>query len=382
MRYHGPIVSDPPLPPAQGAALHDAKRGVRERVLAARGALSAAARAAASEVIAARLVALPSFGAARTILATLPFRTEWDARLFVAHALAAGKTVVSPRVEPARRMLTLHRIRDLTRDVAPGYRGISEPLPHCPEVAPDAVDWVLVPGVAFDPAGRRLGYGGGYYDRLLPLVPAAAPRVAGAFDVQMVAAVPAGPHDLLVDAIVTEARIVSRAPDEVTAPRAGVALAATLGIQIFVSLAATAAAVLAPEIAQTFDVAPKWIGVFVSLIYVGAMFASLASGGFIERYGAIRVSQACVVLCIAGALLVAFAPARAPALLVVAALVLGVGYGPITPASSHVLIRAAPPRSLRSPSRSSRPACRRVWPSPARCCPGWRWRWAGATRSS
>jgi len=127
---------------------------------------------------------------------------------------------------------------------------------------------------------------------------------------------------------------------------AGVALAATLAIQIFVSLVATATAVLAPEVAQSFAIAPKWVGVFVSLIYVGAMFASLASGGFIERYGAIRVSQACVVLCIAGAVAVALAPDRAVALLIVSALVIGVGYGPITPASSHVLIRTARPSNL------------------------------------
>ncbi|HEY5862760.1 MAG TPA: MFS transporter, partial [Casimicrobiaceae bacterium] len=124
---------------------------------------------------------------------------------------------------------------------------------------------------------------------------------------------------------------------------AGVALTATLAIQIFVSLVATAAAVLAPEVAQTFSIAPKWIGVFVSLIYVGAMFASLASGGVIQRYGAIRVSQACVILCVAGSVLVVLAPDRAVVLLVIAALVIGIGYGPITPASSHVLVRTATP---------------------------------------
>ncbi|MET0203776.1 MAG: MFS transporter [Casimicrobiaceae bacterium] len=127
---------------------------------------------------------------------------------------------------------------------------------------------------------------------------------------------------------------------------AGVALTATLTIQIFVSLVASAAAVLAPEVAQTFSIAPKWIGVFVSLIYVGAMFASLASGGVIQRYGAIRVSQACVILCIAGSVVVALAPDRAVVLLVIAALVIGIGYGPITPASSHVLVRTATPSNF------------------------------------
>lgn len=204
------MAPDPPLPPAPpvGAALRAAKRSVREQTIAARDALPVAARAAASAAIAARIVALPSFAAARTMLVTLPFRSEWDTRLVVDRALAAGKTVVSPRVDPVARMLSLHRIADLVRDVAPGYRHIPEPLEHCAVVAGAEVDWVLVPGVAFDIAGRRLGYGGGYYDRLLPLLPADATRIAGAYEIQIVAAVPFGPHDLTVDAIVTETRVV------------------------------------------------------------------------------------------------------------------------------------------------------------------------------
>ena len=128
--------------------------------------------------------------------------------------------------------------------------------------------------------------------------------------------------------------------------RAFVALAATLAIQMFTAFAATAAAVLAPEMAQAFAIAPKWIGVFVGLVYAGAMFASLACGGLIERFGAIRVSQVAVILCVVGTITVAFAPDRAVMLLVVAALVIGAGYGPITPASSHLLIRTAPREKL------------------------------------
>ena len=78
-------------------------------------------------------------------------------------------------------------------------------------VAPGAVDWVLVPGVAFDPCGRRLGYGGGFYDRLLPLFAPGTARVAGAFDVQIVPRVPAAPHDLAVHTIVTETRTIPAA---------------------------------------------------------------------------------------------------------------------------------------------------------------------------
>ena len=127
---------------------------------------------------------------------------------------------------------------------------------------------------------------------------------------------------------------------------AAVALAATLAIQIYVSFAATATAVLAPELAREFDVPARWIGVFVGIVYVGGMFASLGCGGFIERHGSIRVSQACVVLCALGVAAMAATPSHAPALLAAAALVIGVGYGPVTPASSHLLQRTAPPSRM------------------------------------
>ncbi len=191
--------------------LREAKRAVRERVMAARDALPAPWRAEASRAITARIAAMESFARARVVLVTLPYRSEWDATLLAAHALAQGKQVAAPRVDPPARMLRALRIDDLSRDVEPGYRGIPEPRATCTALALDRVDWVLVPGLAFDAAGRRLGYGGGYYDRLLPLLPRAVPRVAGAFEVQVVDAVPAAPHDIAVDCVVTELRTLQRA---------------------------------------------------------------------------------------------------------------------------------------------------------------------------
>jgi 5-formyltetrahydrofolate cyclo-ligase len=192
-----------------GPALRDAKRVVRERTLSARDALPEEVRAAAALAITARILALPSFAAARTTLLTLAFRSEWDTLPLVRAALASGKTVALPRVNQDTRMLVLHAILDPDKDVAPGYLRILEPLPRCPVIAPDAVEWVLVPGVAFDAAGRRLGYGGGFYDRLLPLLAPGATRVAGVFDLQVIARVPAAPHDLAVGTIVTESRTIA-----------------------------------------------------------------------------------------------------------------------------------------------------------------------------
>ena len=130
---------------------------------------------------------------------------------------------------------------------------------------------------------------------------------------------------------------------------AATALAITLAIQVFTSLAATATSVLAPEIGRDLGIAPKLVGVFVGLMYAGGMSASLVSGGFIERYGAIRVSQVCVLFCAAGLVMVigyATWPGVLMPLLIAAPVVIGLGYGPITPASSHILVRTAPPSRM------------------------------------
>jgi 5-formyltetrahydrofolate cyclo-ligase len=191
-----------------GPALREAKRALRERVLAARDALDAAFRAGASRSIAQRIATLASFRDASCVVLTLAFRSEWDTRALVEDALGRGVAVALPRVNEATRMIELHRVRDVAAETAAGYRGIPEPFASLPRIEPRHVEWILVPGVAFDLHGRRLGYGGGYYDRLLPLLPRAATRIAGAFELQLIDDIPAAPHDLLVDAVATPSRLV------------------------------------------------------------------------------------------------------------------------------------------------------------------------------
>ena len=194
--------------PIAGGALREAKRALRERVLRARDALPATVRAEAGAAIVRTLAARPDYGAARVLLLTLPYGSEWDTRLLLAVALEQGKTVTVPRVNLEQRMLDIHVVCDLGRDVEPGYRGIPEPRASCPPMELAAIDWVLVPGVAFDSRGHRIGYGGGYYDRLLPALPRSAACIAGAFELQIVDEVPTAPHDFALDAIVTDARVI------------------------------------------------------------------------------------------------------------------------------------------------------------------------------
>jgi 5-formyltetrahydrofolate cyclo-ligase len=196
---------------SDSSALRRAKQSLRGRVLAARDDLVPQVRIAGALAIRDRLKALPSFGQARCVLVTLPFRSEWDTRPLADEVLREGRRVAVPRVDREARTLHLHAIEDIDRDIVPGYLGVPEPRPTLPTVDPGDVDWVLVPGVAFDAQGRRLGYGGGFFDRLLPLVPAEAPKIAGAFDVQIVDEVPVGPFDHRIDAIATPTALLGNA---------------------------------------------------------------------------------------------------------------------------------------------------------------------------
>lgn len=197
------MAADPAAAPT-GAPLREAKQILRARIVGLRDALDAGTRTRASAAIAGTVASLESFRRAHTVLLFASFGSEWQTRPVLEGALALGKRVVLPRVDRSARVLRLQRVADLGRDLAPGVFGIPEPLPRCETVPHADIDWVLVPGLGFDRAGRRLGYGGGYYDRMLPTLPARAPRVAAAYSIQVVDEVPSAPHDVEVDALVTE----------------------------------------------------------------------------------------------------------------------------------------------------------------------------------
>ena len=118
------------------------------------------------------------------------------------------------------------------------------------------------------------------------------------------------------------------------------ALAATLAIQVLVAMAAVTVPVLAPAAAGAVGVSAGYVGFFVGITYAACMAASLVSGALVRRSGAIRVSQWCLLSCAAGLWLTA--TGLVP-LLVAGALLIGCGYGPVTPASSHILSRSTPP---------------------------------------
>jgi MFS family permease len=118
-------------------------------------------------------------------------------------------------------------------------------------------------------------------------------------------------------------------------------LAVTLAIQALVSMAVLTVPAMAPAMAQSLNVSPTLVGLYIAVVYAGAMLASLMSGPMVLRWGAIRMSQLGLLACAAGLVLLAMAPGLVSA--VVGAFLIGAGYGPITPASSHLLARTTPP---------------------------------------
>jgi 5-formyltetrahydrofolate cyclo-ligase len=179
------------------------KKEIRKMVLAARDSLSTGQRTAKSREIEERLFSLPEFKAARIVLFFASFRSEVDTGPMIRRALTFGKRVVLPKVKGAE--LGLYEITDWDKDVSPGAWGIPEPQENRP-VRLDEIDLILVPGAAFDGQGNRLGYGAGFYDKLLSTF--TKTTVALAFEAQIVPRVPAELHDIPIDKIATERRVI------------------------------------------------------------------------------------------------------------------------------------------------------------------------------
>jgi 5-formyltetrahydrofolate cyclo-ligase len=184
------------------------KVALRRVLQARRDRLEADVRAEASARITARLVALPEVARARCVLTYLSFGSEFDtAQLLQAFSAREARTVL-PRVDRVHRCLHLFHVGDLARDTVEGIWGIRQPLAdRCIEARKEEIDLVIMPGLGFTFRGERLGYGGGFYDRLLGGWREHPPLIAPAFDVQIVDTLPLDPHDMPVDLVVTESGI-------------------------------------------------------------------------------------------------------------------------------------------------------------------------------
>lgn len=157
--------------------------------------------------IARALRRLPEYRKAQAILCYVDFDGEVQTRAILEKSLSDGKKVFVPVVaDRARRHLVVAQIKDLEKDLAHrGHYGIARPLRlSSREIPLSTLDLVILPGVAFDGQGNRLGRGGGYFDRFLSRVPPSVPRVGLAFRFQVVAKLPSETHDQPVSRVITE----------------------------------------------------------------------------------------------------------------------------------------------------------------------------------
>jgi 5-formyltetrahydrofolate cyclo-ligase len=182
----------------KSALRREARERLREMIADRRAAASAQARAL--------LIAQARWQSAAAVLLYAPMSQEVDMWPLLEAGLAAGKTVALPRFEESTSTYVACRITDLKADVSPGCFGIREPNERCARNEINRLDLILVPGLAFDLQGHRLGKGRGFYDQLLVTLRGTTCGVA--FDEQIVPEVPVEPHDIRLDYLLTPTRWV------------------------------------------------------------------------------------------------------------------------------------------------------------------------------
>ncbi len=191
------FVEQSTLTDASKAAMRQQVRGVLARMPPA---LQAQCSAKARELLQRQAL----WNEARSVLFFAPLPGEVDVWPLLAEALAARKQTALPRFDRERRCYTICAVRNLDSDIGRGRFGIREPAPHCSTFPRNRLDLLLVPGIAFDLQGRRLGRGKGYYDRLLAAL--SGERCGVGFDEQVFDEIPLASHDQAVNWILTPTR--------------------------------------------------------------------------------------------------------------------------------------------------------------------------------
>lgn len=186
---------------------HDAeiaalKRELRKRSLAFRRALAAEERASYSAAITERILALEAVKQVRTIFAYAAMEDEVQTAALISSLLEMGKRVALPLIT-GKRMMEAVLVPAMDTLEYGAYHILTVREDRRVVLPPQEIDCVLVPGVAFDMDGTRLGMGGGYYDVFLPKIPCAV-KIAMAYSCQIVESIPKLSHDCGVDWIVTE----------------------------------------------------------------------------------------------------------------------------------------------------------------------------------
>lgn len=182
------------------------KEDIRKEKLSERLRLKDEYVAEHSRAIMERLAGMPELSNAKTVFVYVSAKKEVSTCELITEMLRSGKKVLVPVSNPASRQITVSELHDLS-ELCEGNFGILEPRKEFMRpAAADCIDVSIIPGTAFDENGNRLGYGHGYYDRFLAQT--SAPVIALAYEFQIVDEISPCEHDVKVDKIVTEKRII------------------------------------------------------------------------------------------------------------------------------------------------------------------------------
>jgi len=180
------------------------KNAIRKQILTLLKTQEEEDRLRKSETILARLVALPEFQASKTILFYASFDGEVETFTMMRRAQQLGKRVALPVILKNATRIIPALVNNLAQDLDVGPYGIKQPrLSDNNQLSPNDLNMVVVPGVAFDRLGHRLGRGAGYYDRFLKDLPRDVFSAGLAFDFQIVAALPQAPHDAKLSMVIS-----------------------------------------------------------------------------------------------------------------------------------------------------------------------------------
>jgi 5-formyltetrahydrofolate cyclo-ligase len=191
------------------------KSEMRQQALALRRSIPSIDLTRLSADIEARVRSLNEYSVARTIASYVAKPDEVQTESLIRHSLIAGKRVLVPKTDQLARRLIFSELRDPHLDLAPGQMGILEPRPdHLRPVDLSEAALVLVPVVAWDVRGYRLGYGRGYFDRALAGLDRGVVTIGLALELQRFPELPIEKHDVPLRMIITEKRVIVRTGGE------------------------------------------------------------------------------------------------------------------------------------------------------------------------
>lgn len=189
--------------------VREKKQEIRNEIDTFFDALEDEVLGANTTIIENRLFEFANFLESKIVMLYVNAKNEIGTQDIIKRAYEYNKIVVLPAFDPARSTMKLMKVDHPNKDLTMGPRGILEPDPaKCKVVPLDCIDIAIVPGIAMDEKGGRIGSGDGYYDRIIPDLPMTTRKVGLVFEGQLVPQVPMESHDKHVDIIITEKRVI------------------------------------------------------------------------------------------------------------------------------------------------------------------------------